>query len=527
MTSDSLPGSLSVLAQSLIDKFETKEALDADKKISVNGLVSKVAYWYEKVRTAMDYGSEETLLRRAIERILKRRLVLDPNSKTLAEILVRELIWANYFPDETVPESIINKVANTIHLYLALKKGLETTRALPNGKIYELIIELLSCEIDVILLPNKEKEAMTNFMFHVLKNSVEIVDDSPQVRDAQIFIAIRKNFARDDIAFLRYKLFIQIFGKLTEENLDATIASFSNGYREIEYQLSYPRKDRVFNQVKKKTPPFLILYDVFMESRGHLKEVANDSEKLKAQVFAACEKRYASISRKVRTAIIRSFVFILFTKAFIAISIEGTFERIFFGHIQWFSIALNIIVPPTLMLIIPLSIKTPKVDNSERILSDIQRLLFEEEPQIIRPLQIKLKSNSVKTIRDYIFSISWLLTFFLTFGLVLLILNKLSFNILSQGIFLFFIAIVSFLTYRIYQTANTYNMPARQSLTAPLMDFFFVPIIRVGQRFTEGIAQINFILIIIDFIIEAPFKGLVGFFEQWFMFLSIKREELE
>ena len=89
MTSDSLPGSLSVLAQSLIDKFETKEALDADKKISVNGLVSKVAYWYEKVRTAMDYGSEETLLRRAIERILKRRLVLDPNSKTLAEILVR------------------------------------------------------------------------------------------------------------------------------------------------------------------------------------------------------------------------------------------------------------------------------------------------------------------------------------------------------------------------------------------------------------------------------------------------------
>jgi hypothetical protein len=70
-------------------------------------------------------------------------------------------------------------------------------------------------------------------------------------------------------------------------------------------------------------------------------------------------------------------------------------------------------------------------------------------------------------------------------------------------------------------------MPARQSLTAPLIDFFFVPIIRVGRRLTEGIAQINFILIIIDFIIEAPFKGLVGFFEQWFLFLSIKREELE
>ena len=54
-----------------------------------------------------------------------------------------------------------------------------------------------------------------------------------------------------------------------------------------------------------------------------------------------------------------------------------------------------------------------------------------------------------------------------------------------------------------------------------------VPVIRVGRKFTEGIAQINFILIIVDFIIEAPFKGLVGFFEQWFMFVADKREELE
>jgi hypothetical protein len=52
-------------------------------------------------------------------------------------------------------------------------------------------------------------------------------------------------------------------------------------------------------------------------------------------------------------------------------------------------------------------------------------------------------------------------------------------------------------------------------------------VIRVGRRFTEGISQINFILMIIDFIIEAPFKGLVGFFEQWFSFLATKREELE
>jgi hypothetical protein len=113
------------------------------------------------------------------------------------------------------------------------------------------------------------------------------------------------------------------------------------------------------------------------------------------------------------------------------------------------------------------------------------------------------------------------------FGIIVSALSRLQFNPLSQGVFLFFIAIISFLTYRIYQTANIYTVVARQGLISPIIDFFFVPVIRVGRKFTEGIAQINFILIIVDFIIEAPFKGLVGFFEQWFMFVANKREELE
>lgn len=526
MPSD-LFNSLSPLARLLVEKFENTEAITTDKKISVNILVSKVAYWYEKVRTAMDYGNEETLLRRAIERILKRRLFLDPDSKSLAEILVRELIWAGYFPDETVPESIINKVSDSIALYLKLKNSLVKERILPESRVYELIMELLSCEIDVTLLPNKEKDGVSNFMFQILKNSVEIVDDTKQVRDAQVFIAVRKNFARDDIAFLRYRLFVQIFGKLSENNFEETVRNFQEGFKEINSELSYPRKDRIFNHVKKKTPPFLILYDVLLSDRGHIKELVGEENSFKEKVFAACEKRYESINKKVRTAIIRSFIFILFTKALIALSIEGTFERIFLGHVAWLAIALNIIVPPFLMIVLPITIKQPGIDNSERIFSDIKKVLFEENPGLIRPISVKLKTNSVRTIRDYIFSVLWFLAFILSFGLVTAILNKLNFNILSQGIFLFFLAIVSFLTYRIYQTANTYTVFARKSLIAPLIDFFFVPIIRVGRRLTEGIAQINFIIIIIDFIIEAPFKGLVGFFEQWFMFLSIKREELE
>ncbi len=527
MASYSSGESFTHLASALIKTFEDKEEISNDKKISVNILVSKVASLYEKVRTSMDYGNEETILRRAIERILKRRLFLDSAPKTLAEDLVRELIWAGYFKDDTVPESIINKVALSINLYLRLKDKIIESKSVPNTDVFEFIIQLLSCEIDLILLPDKKREAMSNFMFQILRNSVDIVDDSKQTRDVQVFIAVRKNFARDDAAFLKHRLFVQIFGKLSEDNFDNTVLNFAKGYREINYQLTYPRKDRIFNHIKSKTPPFLILYDLLMEEKENMRKAVLNEENFRQKVFEICNLRYAGISKKVRTAVVRSFVFIFFTKALIALSVEGTFERIFFGSIQWNSIILNSVVPPILMVLAGLGIKTPDQKNSNAIYVDIRKILFEENPKIIQNISLKLKPTSTNALKNQTFTILWFLSILLVFGIIGIALSALHFNLLSKAIFLFFIAIISFLTYRIYQTANTYTVIFKKNLLTPILDFFFVPIIRVGRRFTEGITQINFILIVIDFIIEAPFKGLVGFFEQWFMFLAAKREELE
>ncbi len=517
---------LSQMATALVNVFAEEKIVNTDKKITVNQLLSKIASWYEKLRTSMDYGDEETIFRKAIERILKRRLFLDTNPQGMAQGLVRELIWARYFPDASVPESIINIITLSIDLHLKLRAKLSKGKVLPENRLNEFITQILSREIDTILIPRKEKEVMINFMFQILKESVEIEDDSNQTRDAQVFIAVRKNFAKDDIGSLRYELFKQIFGKLSEQNLEKTVLSFTDGYKEIEHQLLYPKKNKILNHIKKKTPPFLILYDVLIQEKNNIKTLIKNEEEFRNKTFYVCERRYTSIRNRVKTAIIRSFIFILFTKAFIALFIEGVFERIFLGSIQWTSIAINTVVPPLLMIITGLAIKTPDRSNSQKIFLDIQRILFLDNPQIAQKISIKTGKGSL-TIRDYIFSFLWLSTSLFSFGIIIFILTKLNFNVLSQGIFLFFIAIISFLTYRIYQTANIYSVATKQGLFAPLVDFFFVPVVSVGRRLTEGIVQVNFILVVIDLIIEAPFKGLVGFFEQWFLFLSIKREELE
>ena len=295
-------------------------------------------------------------------------------------------------------------------------------------------------------------------MFQILKDSVEIVDDSAQTKDVQVFIAVRKNFAHDDLAFLRYRLWTQLFGRLTDGNFSQVASGFSNGYKEIEYELHYPRKDRIFNHIKKKTPPFLILYDLMLREHTAIKTLVKEPEKFKERIIAICQMRYKNIGKKIRTAIIRSFVFILFTKAFVALFVEGTFERLLYGQIQWASIGLNTIVPPFLMVASGLLIKTPNAQNSNLIYLDIRELLFTDNPKIIPTLRIKLKKDSGHAVKDYVFSILWLLSIGLVFGLIVWGLTLLHFNPLSQIIFLFFIAIISFLAYRIYQTANIYSV---------------------------------------------------------------------
>lgn len=364
-------------------------------------------------------------------------------------------------------------------------------------------------------------------MFQVVRNNVTISDDSDQTKDVQVFIAIRKAFAKDDIAFLRYHLFTQYFGPLKKDTLDTIATSFKNGYNEIHKQLSYPRKERIFAYVKNITAVFLILEDLFRINQANIRTLFTNEKELEQAVLTACQARYHGISSKVHRAIFRSFIFILLTKAFFAFTVEGTVENLFFGRVIWSAIFINISVPPILMVVAGFFIKPPGQDNSKRILSYVKTVLFQENARIGSPLLIKKIPDRGNPAMNVVFSILWLLAFILSFGILIFFLSKIHFNIISQAVFIFFLTIVSFLTYRIGLMSKVYSVEERQRITAPLVDFFFMPAVRVGRQLTEGISQINIFLFIFDFIIETPFKGISGFLEQWFFFLRAKREEME
>ncbi len=516
---------LSHLAERLIEAFEKKHGPDTERTITVNPLISKFASWYEKVRNAMDYREQDVILRASIERILKRRILLGGTGKTIAEPLVRELVWARYFPDDSLSLSIIDKVSKKIDIYLKLRDKIILLHKINEGEAGEWMLQLMSSDLESLLQPVKEKEIMCNFMFQIIRPSVTIVDDNEQTRDSQVFIAVRRAFAKDDLAFLRYALFKQFFGEVKEEDIDKVAASFPDGYREINLQLRYPAKEKIFSYVKSKTAIFLILGDILHGQLGNIRPLYQDQPQFSKAVFETCETKYNNISAKVRRAIIRSVAFILLTKTFFAFAVEGTVESIFYGKIYWNSIVINTGIPPLLMIVSSLFQRTPGRKNTERILSYIKMVLSQEHPKLGQSLMVK-KIPDKRPILHGIFTAFWFSTFLVSFGGLIYVLNRIDFHPISQAVFLFFMAIVSFLSYRIGVLAHEYTVEEKQGALSPIFDFFFMPIVRVGRHLTEGIAQMNVIIFVLDFIIEAPFKGLFAFFEQWFFFLHSKREEM-
>lgn len=514
---------LSNLALALINSLEKKDIPFHGRMISVNPVVSKFATWFEKLRNVMEYREEEVMLRAAIERILRRMLLLGGNAKTTAGPLVRELMWARYLVENEVPESAVLKVEESIELHLRLRLLVIQRHKIAENELNDLMYELMSADISQILVPHHIKQIMSNFMFQVLRDDVVILDDNEQTRDAQVYMAIRKAFAKDDIAYLRYHILKLFFGKLTHQNVNSVAENFMQGYQELHKESKYPKKERIYAFIKKRTAAFLILEDVLNTNRSNIKEILGNQIALERAVFNACEEKYNSVGAKVRRAIVRSVFFILLTKVVFAFAVEGTYELYVYGHYQWMTLLINMTIPPLLLLFVSFFFRSPGPDNTAKIHSAIKILLYTEKPRLGEILSIKRQTARPRAL----FTILWLFAFFVSFGLIITVLRLLSFNVVSIGIFLFFLVIVSFLAYRISLTANLYRMGERQGIFTPFVDFFFMPVVRVGRELTANISRINILLFIMDFIIETPFKLLFAFFEQWFVFLHAKREELE
>ena len=74
--------------------------------------------------------------------------------------------------------------------------------------------------------------------------------------------------------------------------------------------------------------------------------------------------------------------------------------------------------------------------------------------------------------------------------------------------------------------SKEYVIKEKESIFMPIVDFFMMPLVSVGKWMSSEIAKINVLLLVFDFLIEAPFKVLFEVIEEWISFIKRRKEDI-
>lgn len=521
---------LSPYIDALISAFEearphAKEAAN----ISVSRTVSILAGIYEKARNAVEFRAEHLVRRAAIERILKRRILLNGGTQSIAENLVLELLWAKYLDSGLISDETIREIHQIVQRYMALKHHAFDTANTHGSTSWDHILGLASSEIEEALVPAKKREALTNFFYHALRPRIQIPGKDERYVNMQTYIAVERAYAQSDDALITYELmrFIQSdwFG-LPADKVTAEAPKLFENLQLLSHGLKDPIGEPLARYARRYTPPFLLLRDFFLENGPKARHIIENPEEFERILAEIAHKRYQEIGAKVRRSVIRSIIYIFLTKMVFALALEAPVDLFITKRIEYLALAINMIFPPVLLFLVAGFVGTPGPDNTHRLIERIRTIIYKFDSLKDEKGSYAPKTSERRPVLTGIFSLFYLLTFLLSFGLISYVLNLLHFNIASQIIFVFFVTLVSFFAYRIRTSAKEYEMVDRQGFLAPIVDFFFLPILRVGHILSREIAKINIFIFFFDFILEAPLKVIFEVFEEWIRFVRTKKEEI-
>ncbi len=521
--------------QRVLGSFQKQPTVVKDEsgsKIHVSDAVSRLASVYEKFRNIIDYKDEHLLRKNAIHRIIKRRLLTGGSGDTVAHSLIIELIQARYLPNDEVAESKVTVVKEIIDRYLALSKYAGETLNWPDrDEQHRWFLGLCAVEIEQTLASYQKDKALADAMYEVMTEDMVIVGadkiEAP-VKNLQIYIAVQRALLKADETMLSYALFRL---HLPEWHTMDTAALQDLGHRfteirdEMDVQQYHPLGEFFLRFAKRYTSFFWIIRDVAEEHPNAAIHTFASVEILDEAIRRAAGRRYAEARVKLRRSIIRSFIFIFLTKMLLALILEVPFELYVKGAVDHMTLGINIIFHPLLMFLIASTIRVPSKKNTDKLMQGIHEIAYKNTGrQLLRRAKLPTLRGPV---RKSAVAILYGATFVITFGLIGYGLTRLGFNFVSGALFIFFLTIVSFFAVRIRISAREFIvLEQHEGPFGFFIDFFTIPVLRVGRWISMRAPKVNIMLFIFDFLIEAPFKSFLAIMEELTSFLREKKEEI-
>jgi phosphatidylglycerophosphate synthase len=518
------------------DWFQSLQPKEGVSFIHVDEVASRVAAFYEKIKGVVDWEEEHLLRKRAIERTLKRRIIFNNEDKEIAESLVYELIRGGHFPNDTIPEFKIEKVQQIIDKYFFLLKNSAEKEEPEKTGLRAWLLEIASHELEKILSPFIREESLIEYMAQLMEERIKVKEEgivsikgiSEQEKNIQIYIAVQRSLFKLDSATIGYNLLEKQYpewpGLVPSSPLLSEIRE--NIYsikRDIEKKLNHPLADKFYVVCEKYDTPYLILGDIIAEDPVRAEQNLQKPELLEELIKKAYGRRFAKLKKRTRRAAIYSTLSVFITKIVLALAIEIPVDKYLTQQFSYPVLWINILFPPFLMFLLVATIRPPKKENLQRIIMETMKIAYQRDKKDMYEIRAPRKRGMIT---QGIISGFYFLTFIVSFGIIIYILQKLNFGILSMFIFLFFISVISFFGMRIRERNQELSIEeTKETFFKSLFDFFFLPLIRIGKWLSARWSKMN-IALIISILVDVPFFTFIGFLEQWRYFLKEKKEEI-
>lgn len=471
-----------------------------------HGFVATLAKGYETARNALEYRAENLVRRAAIERILKRLILINKNPDNIARHLLDELKWARYLGQRETGSQTKQKLSAILGKYISYR-----------GKIpSEWIIKIASAEIEELFNLNKDYNQFTFFAFQVVKQKVKIEHEN---LDLLIYFAVDKIYAGSDPEQIAYHII-----SLGDTQIDT--AKMEEGWRLFNIAQKDPLTPRVNKFVRRQMPPVVLLRDMYFANPKEFKEILETKDRFKKSASEVLDTQLELMSGKISTAGVRSVVYVFLTKMVLAFGLEAPLETLIYGQISMLPLLINLGFPPLIMWSVTSQIRIPSrterellIDRTVYVVENFDSLKDEEDTLTSSDAGVNANSSYL------MFSVIYGIIFLGIFLAIYFILGLIGFKFMSKVIFVFFLTIIAFFAYRISQISSVYHWRGNTGSNTSIFDMFLLPILTIGSSLSLGLSKLNFLGLIFDFILEAPFKMILRFLDDWVQFLSQKREQ--
>lgn len=502
-----------------IPKTASSPSPEGEELITVSAATKRIAYAYERFRNVLEPDEEDILRRKAIWRILDRRLEEDKQPRAIATSLLQELIRAHYIAP--VPRVFADDIARYIVIAAAVLPRL-------SHKAAGHFLDVVAVSIDRILYPRRLEEAMVDTMYHELYSRLVWPDDlipEPD-RPAQVYIGCHRALFAADETEIKYHFFINQFAfwlnsQATEAEIATLIRDVPAYFESLQGMLYHAGRERLLRIIRPAAVPYRILLDMIKKND---EAVWTSDEAVAAAASEAVTKRSEHIQTRITRRAWHSILFLFFTKTLVALFIELPYELFLLGAAHWLALGANIAFHPLLLLFASITVRMPGMSNTEKIIDHVKRIVDEEGTL---PTIVVNKPRRYGLLTWTLFALIYTAIFMLIFWRLFLFLDQLQFSLPAILIFVVFLGLVSFLAMRIRRSVDDIRVvPKKEGAIGLFFSFLSLPILEFGRWLTSHISQLNVILFVMDLVLEAPFKVSIDIIEEWFAFVRDRKEEI-